>query len=170
MSAHTTTIRALSRQNAYANQVLFSVARTLSQAQLEATTSPSRETAYTLLVHVLAAEAHYLSQLTGSGPTLTPAIRSAFEQVQAFAADHQRRLDAYVNTLSEDDLLRPVTIKFSAIGEFQFAVWQVLLQVFLHSAQHRGELSILLSGLGHPLPIDDVIVHFARESGQPWPH
>ncbi|MFN8455860.1 MAG: hypothetical protein U0401_14540 [Anaerolineae bacterium] len=39
----------------------------------------------------------------------------------------------------------------------------------LHSAQHRGELSILLSELGHPLLIDDIIVRFTEESGQSWP-
>ena len=38
---------------------------------------------------------------------------------------------------------------------------------FMHSAQHGGELSILLSALGYPLPIDDIIVRFTEERGQP---
>ncbi len=52
---------------------------------------------------------------------------------------------------------------------FQFPMWQLLSQAFVHSTHHRGELSIVLTELGHPLPTLDIIVHFAKESGQAWP-
>jgi uncharacterized damage-inducible protein DinB len=45
----------------------------------------------------------------------------------------------------------------------------LMLQSLIHSVHHRGELSIVMTGLGHPLPTLDIILHFARESGQPWP-
>jgi uncharacterized damage-inducible protein DinB len=39
----------------------------------------------------------------------------------------------------------------------------------MHSTHHRGELSIVLTELGYPLPTLDIIVHFAEQSGQAWP-
>jgi uncharacterized damage-inducible protein DinB len=48
-------------------------------------------------------------------------------------------------------------------------VWQLLIQGFLSSTHHRGELSIVLTQLGHPLPTLDIIIHFVEQSGQTWP-
>jgi uncharacterized damage-inducible protein DinB len=45
----------------------------------------------------------------------------------------------------------------------------LLAQAFVHSTHHRGELSIVLSHLGHPLPTLDIIIPFVTWSGQKWP-
>ena len=45
-----------------------------------------------------------------------------------------------------------------------------LLALYIYNSIHRrGELSIVLSGLGHPLPTLDIILHFFAQSGQEWP-
>lgn len=162
-------IGALARQNADANRILFQVATRLTLAQLEAARSPSRESADRLLVHVLTAEVFYLRQLGGVGPTFNAALADSLDGIAQFAAEHHDRLLSFITRLSAADLAREVPITFSNGAQYRFLTWQVLLQVFGHSAQHRGELSIVLSELGHPLPIDDIIVRFAQESGQPWP-
>ena len=169
-SAITQVFSVLARQNAYANNILFRVASKLSREELEAAKSPSRESAYRLLVHLLSAEAYYLTQLRGGGRTISKEMMTSFGEIVRFAADHNDGFVDFVASLSDDDLTREVTIEFSDKSQFRYLVWQVLTQVFLHSAQHRGELSIVLSELGHPLPIDDIIARFAKESGQPWPY
>lgn len=161
---------ALARQNAYANNILFQVAAKLTPAELEAAQSPSRESAYQLLVHLLTAEAFYLAQIGGEARTINKETRATMEQLVLLATAHNDSFVAFVTALREDDLTREVTLEFSNKSQFRYLVWQVLTQVFLHSAQHRGELSILLSALGHPLPIDEIIIRFAEESGQPWPY
>ncbi|MDO9121852.1 MAG: DinB family protein, partial [Anaerolineaceae bacterium] len=74
----------------------------------------------------------------------------------------------YLNWVTNEKLLEIVDIP---IGEhpFKLARWQLLTQSLLHSAHHRGELSIVMTGLGHPLPTLDAIIAFIHESGQTWP-
>ncbi len=68
----------------------------------------------------------------------------------------------------EEELQREldVTIRGEPV---HLPVWQLLLQAFIHAVHHRGELSILLSQIDHPLPTLDIILHFVEESGQDWP-
>lgn len=37
------------------------------------------------------------------------------------------------------------------------------------SFHHRGELSVVCTGLGYPLPTMDIILHFINQSGQSSP-
>jgi len=46
--------------------------------------------------------------------------------------------------------------------------WQMLAQSLLQSIHHRGELSIVMTQLGYPLPTLDPIIQFIKESGQVW--
>ncbi len=158
------------RQNAYANNILFQVAAKLTVAALEAAQSPSRESAYALLVHLLTAEAFYMTQVGGNTQLINKAAVTTIDQLVSLATVHNERFVAFVAALHDGDLVREVTVEFSDKTQVRYQVWQVLMQVFLHSAQHRGELSILLSALGQPLPIDEIIVRFAEENGQPWPY
>jgi uncharacterized damage-inducible protein DinB len=48
-------------------------------------------------------------------------------------------------------------------------LWLLLMQAFVHSTLHRGELSIVLSNFGHPLPTLDIIIPFIEWNGQIWP-
>ncbi len=71
-------------------------------------------------------------------------------------------------SLTEGDLARDMTIQLRD-HSFLFPMWQLLAQAFVHSTHHRAELAILLGQMGHPLPTLDIIIHFAKESGQEWP-
>lgn len=161
---------ALARQNAYANQILFQEASKLSLETLEATKSASRESAYRLLVHLLTAETLYFRQIKGdNGRVIDKEATASLDSLVAIAAQHGPEFLEYVSALTDEDLERDTIFQFSNGGRVHYPVWQLLTQVFMHSNQHRGELSILLSELGHPLPINDILVRFTEESGQPWP-
>lgn len=161
---------ALARQNAYANDMLFQEASKLSLEELIGTKSPSRNSAYQLLVHLLAAEGNYWGQICGERRrNVNQVAATSITEIVSVAAEHNEGFLKFVTSLTDDDFGRAVTFEFSNGSRLVYPVWQLLTQTYLHSMQHRGELSILLSELGHPLPIDDIIVRFTEESGQPWP-
>lgn len=162
-------VAVIARHNVHANEILFREASRLDRQILEGTSSPSRESIYQLLVHLLAVEMNYLSQITGGDRVLSDEDRSSMLTLSAGAEVHRARLLTFVSSLTDAELMRETPFRFSTGATLRYTVWQILTQIFLHSAQHRGELSILLSELGHPLPIDDIIVRFSDESGQAWP-
>ena len=69
--------------------------------------------------------------------------------------------------VSEDLLAQEIIIPIGG-QDIKLARWQFLTQSLMHSTHHRGELSIVLTGLGHPLPTLDIIIEFVQESGQQW--
>lgn len=162
-------IQVLARHNAHANSILLREVSQLGTDVLQTARSPSRDSAYQLLVHLLVAEDNYLSQVRGVERTLRLQGADSLEQLLPVATEHTLLMLEYVSALTDDDLEREISFQFSNGSQLRFAAWQLLTQALMHSNQHRGELSVLLSELGHPLPIDDIIVRFAEESGQPWP-
>ena len=122
------------------------------------------------IVHLLTTGTFYLTKIGGDALPINQERLTTIDELVLFATAHNKRFVAFVTTLHDEDLAHEVTVEFSDKSQVRYLVWQVLTQVFLHSAHHRGELSILLSALGQPLPIDEIIVRFAEESGQPWPY
>lgn len=159
----------LARQNAYANRILFDETVQVGQDALEEAKSPSRESAFQLLCHLAAVEDNYLSQIQGTARRFGQAAALSLTEVAALADATSKALLDYVMALCESEFDRVVEFRFSTGALVRYPVWQILTQILIHSTQHRGELSVLLSALGRPLPIDDIIVRFTDESGQDWP-
>lgn len=158
----------LAKYNALANHLLFETVGNLSTSELEITPSPSRKNIFRLLQHLLAVEAHYLAQWQGNNFDFDAQALSTVESLQVFASQVDVSLINLVTSLKEKDLFQEKTIQIGGY-DFQFTTWQILLHIFMHSAQHRGELSVLLSFKGQSLAIPDIITQFAQESGQTWP-
>ncbi len=159
----------IARQDVYANQIVLREASRIDPVILEASASPSRGSVFGLLIHLIGVEVNYLGQILGGDNVLSDPARTSIAALAVAADAHYARLLGYVDGLTDVELARAVPFRFSTGAVLQFTAWQLLTQLFMHSAQHRGELSILLSELGQPLPIDDIIVRFADESGQAWP-
>ncbi len=156
---------ALCDYNVYANQLVFEVVQRLTADEFTRPASPSHESVQKMLEHMLALEATFLARCQGTTPdwpelpTLADLIRHGKEVEQA--------TQDFIAAQTEDDLHREI-VPFTK-QSLHFPVWQLLLQVFMHSAHHRGELSIVLTELGYPLPTLDIILHFTAQSGQVWP-
>jgi uncharacterized damage-inducible protein DinB len=118
-----------------------------------------------MLEHLLAVEAVFLARCQAT-PIERPDLPTLADLIRYWAGVEQATQD-FVAAQTDADLKREV-IAFST-QPLHFPVWQLLLQAFMHSTHHRGELSIVLTELGHPLPTLDIIVHFAEQSGQAWP-
>jgi uncharacterized damage-inducible protein DinB len=154
--------------NAYANELLFQVIQELSDEQLDAQSSPSRGTVRTLLIHMLAAENYFLSACTGRQFGFDPKNRSTPPSIMQHWLELAEEQQIYLNSVSEGDLAEIIAIAFGK-HTLHLPRWQLLTQAVVHSIHHRGELSIVLSQMGHPLPTLDPILHFVHQSGQDWP-
>ncbi len=161
-------LQALYTYNHYANSLVLDVADKLTEEELARPVSPSHDSAHGLLTHMLGVETFFLATCREVAPDFesvdwsTPAkIRAAWEQL----AEEQQ---AFLATVSAADLARVLTLPFRQSG-LHLPMWQLLTQAMLHSVHHRGELSIVLTRLGYPLPTLDAILHWVKESGQVWP-
>jgi uncharacterized damage-inducible protein DinB len=159
---------ALYNYNIYANRLVLDTAASLSDEEFTRPASPSHESVQMLLLHMIRAETFFLKQSQGQPVLPRPAAAPSLAQIRAYTDQLAQEQEAFVRSLAENDLKREVEYEMGG-HPFRLAVWQMLAQAFVHSTHHRGELSIVLSGLGYPLPTLDIIIPFVTQSGQEWP-
>lgn len=160
----------LHKYNSHANQLVLQTAIAMDEASFTSQSSPSHGSVQALLTHMLTTEFFFLARSEGKpvNPKGAPDKTLSLQEITvAFSQIAEERLK-YLNWVTDEKLLEIVDIPL--VGQpFKLARWQLLTQSLLHSAHHRGELSIVITGLGHPLPTLDPIIEFIQESGQTWP-
>jgi uncharacterized damage-inducible protein DinB len=153
--------------NAHANQQVLAVAAQLSADQLVQEASPSHGTVRELLIHMLGGERYFLAACQGSAfrPEEFESL-ATLDEICEYWQRLAREVHAFIAGLDDMDVARDQAI---ALGpqEYHFPLWQWFAGSFAHSAQHRGELSIVLTKLGHPLPDIDMLVYLIEQTGQP---
>ncbi|MBI3173563.1 MAG: DinB family protein [Chloroflexi bacterium] len=159
---------ALYAYNAYANRLVLDTAEKLTADEFTRKSSPSHDSVRGILAHMLECEAYFLSLCQGlpilveeAGLPNLPSIRRTWDELE------QQQVD-FLRALSDANLTRPVQMQIRG-RQLVFPIWQMLTQAMIHSTHHRGELSIVLTELGYPLPTLDIIGHFIQQSGQEWP-
>jgi uncharacterized damage-inducible protein DinB len=160
----------LHNYNSYANGLVLKTALVLDEAAFTAQSSPSHGSVQALLMHILAVEASFLAKCKGEAPqgkVFETEEMALTEIAEEFARVADAR-GAYLGAVSEDELAEFITIQIGG-KPLRLGRWQLLAQSLLSSMHHRGELSIVMTGLGVPLPTLDPILQFVRESGQEWP-
>ena len=161
------TLLALAGYNVYANRLVMDTAAKLSEEELTRKCSPSQGTVRALLLHMLGGEAYFLA--ASQQRPFDPPKLSTLAEIRAYTMQVGQELKAFVAASSEDELERVLAVDIA--GEsFRLPIWQLLSQAVMHSTHHRGELSIVLTQLGYPLPTLDILIHFIEQSGQVWPH
>jgi RimJ/RimL family protein N-acetyltransferase/uncharacterized damage-inducible protein DinB len=117
--------------------------------------------ALALLAHVLGAEHVWLSRLRGTAPTVAVWPELDLERCRALARANTEAYRDFLFGLEPPDLDRPVEYRNSAGDRFTSSVTDILLQVFLHGAYHRGQIATRLRAAGvAPEPTD--YIAFAR--------
>jgi len=162
------TLGALAKYNAWANRTVLTVAATLSQEELAAQSSPSHSSVSQLLLHMLECETFFLSLCRGTPFVRLPALPTMAD-IRAHWDGLSRELCDFVASLTPDGLGRVLQVEIAG-SQYQLPIWQLLSQAIVHSTHHRGELSIVLTALGRPLPNLDILLHFIEQSGQAWVH
>lgn len=161
-------LHTLTQYNAYANRILLEAASRLSAEDLDNAPYLSHASGIKLMRHLLAVEAYYLAQCQEQPADVDRHTLTTIEGLIQAGKIIGDEMQAFTASLSADDAARILDVSISGYA-FRFPIWQLLLQVFMHSGHHRGELAVLLTSLGSPPNIEDIIVRFAEESAQPWP-
>jgi uncharacterized damage-inducible protein DinB len=155
--------------NDYANQLLLGTAAKMTAEELTRKSSPSHDSVKGLILHFTVCEYSFILRCIG-----TP-LESITEDFDNFTLDQLRSFFAkvsalrkeYLESVSEESLneVLPLTIRGVPLS---LPRWQMLAQSLLQSIHHRGELSIVMTSLGYPLPTLDPIIQFINQSGQVW--
>ncbi len=159
---------ALARYDAAMNDVLFETIEHLTETELSQS-SPIRKSIRTLLHHLLATKPFFVAACQQRPFDLkSDRFWNTASDMHAFARRYSEESQAYIESLDAAELVRIAEFKIRDHA-YRLSVWQLLTQAFMHSAQHRGELSALLTNQGHPLALQDIIAQFLEESGQSVP-
>ena len=66
---------------------------------------------------------------------------------------------AYVSRLDEPTLSEKIRYRGQSEGDFQNELWAILMQFIYHGTQHRSELALKLTELGHSVGNLDLIIY-----------
>ncbi len=159
---------ALYEYNQRAVTLVLDVADQMTEEEFERKIGPSPGSVRGLLVHSMATEANFLAACQGHQLEFDAANFQKREEIRAYWDGLEHRMRSYIRDLSDEELQHELNVVIRS-EPMRLAVWQLLLQAFIHAVHHRGELSILMAQLGRPLPTLDIILHFIEQSGQSWP-
>jgi uncharacterized damage-inducible protein DinB len=153
----------------FANTLVLETAAKMSEEELSRNSSPSNGSVMGLLHHMLRVEVRFLAEcenipiesiyLINTTPTLQEIVTS-FNTLE-------KEQGQYLDRVTDEELSQKISVTIRA-KSFLLPRWQFLSQSLLQSIHHRGELSIVMTQLGYPLPTLDPIIQYATESGQAW--
>ena len=108
-----------------------------------------------LMAHILGAEHVWLARLNQRSPAIAVWPDLSLEACAELAAATHREFESLLVTLDDENLGREEPYTNSAGQHFRSTVLDILLQVALHGAYHRGQVAQLLRQAGStPIPTD----------------
>ncbi len=151
MTAARTMLTGIYQHSQFANARLLDQAETLADEELDAERPGMFGTIRVTLQHMMQAQHSWLRRSQGLDP-VEPWTADAFPTI----ADLRNQWDAldaenlaYVATLTDDQLLEIIHIRAWSGWEMDAPRWQALVHQAFHQHQHRGELAMVLTNLGH---------------------
>ena len=152
-----TAVRRLYSYGAAANEQVLEAAGRLSAEQFTAPVIEGQPSVRDTLVHIAAAQLVHLCWWDGS-LTREESFARGFpvadypdiDAVAAFMRDAETQTASFLATLQGDDDLGRVYERTLADGSAgERALWEMLLHVANHGTQHRAEVAVMLTVLGH---------------------
>jgi len=133
------------RQNGWANRTIIDACRSLTDAQLDATTLGTYGSIRDTLLHIVSSEAGYSIRL-GHEPSPRLQRDAAWPGLDAVAVMASAAADALV-AASQDPANRTLQVG-SDTDRFDVEAEVILVQAFNHSTEHRSQISTILTTLG----------------------
>lgn len=143
-------VRELFRWNRWANHELLAAVEALDAERYTRDLGSSFPSVRDTLVHVLTAEWLFAERFAGVSPQrmLDPLDYPDLATLRARWAEVEAAQDAHLAGLADADLARPFSYLDPRGERWEYAAWQGLLHVVLHSAYHRGQVVTMLRQLG----------------------
>jgi len=162
MHAH---FRAFAGYNAWANRRLYDATAKLPEAEYMKPRPAFFKSIHGTLNHILVADRIWLGRLEHRDPHIKSLDQILYGELAGLRVARQAedaRLIAFVDRLTEAELLGSATYKNTQGKPFTTPLAQVLAHLFNHQTHHRGQATDLLAQTGVPPPELDLI-YYLRE-------
>jgi uncharacterized damage-inducible protein DinB len=151
-------LRAMARNNAWANHRLLNACAQLSGEDYRARRTSFFPSIHLTLNHILLVDWYYLDALDNGGRRwrelygLGDQPCPSFTELRRAQTAADRRLIAYCEGLAEDRV--DATVILNRPGDVQYPerASAVLAHLFQHDIHHRGQIHAMLAGTGVPPP------------------
>ena len=165
--------RDLARYNRWMNDRLYAVAATIADADRKRDAGAFFGSLHRTLNHLLLTDRAWLGRITrdatiaesrdADGQPIAPSGRldqelyTDFEQLRRERARTDADLVAWADTLDEVTLAGPIRYRTSKGEACEHPLWWAVTHLFNHQTHHRGQVTTLLSQLGHDPGVTDLI-------------
>jgi uncharacterized damage-inducible protein DinB len=157
--------------NGWANARIYEACALLSDEEFCADKGAFFGSAQRTLNHLLAADRIWLKRFTGIGeaPTsLGAVLHENFSDLHAARKAEDQRIIDWVDGLTEADFSKIISYSpVSMPGKIELPLGPVLTHVFNHQTHHRGQVHTILTSLGQPSVVLD-LVYFLLGEGKRW--
>ncbi len=114
------------------------------------------------IAHVLSAEKLWLERLRGEAQTMPVWPTASVDECAALADDLSRQWEKYLRERSETGFEEEVEYRNTRGEKWSSRVEDILTHVLMHSAYHRGQISLELRSAGAEPAVTDFI-HAVRK-------
>lgn len=161
--------RQLYEYNIWANRRLWDCVMQISEAQFDADNAHSRGPIHVQVAHIMGVEFWWFKFLsTGQLDFAGEADYATRQTISAKWEETEAMSRAYLGGLTDTELQREVKPEFWTAEQPPIKVWEAIMQVLLHSADHRAQALAALHAVGGPTtPQDFLFYHFDR-AGVSW--
>ncbi len=159
-------LRELFAYNRWANHRILDAAAKLNDEALDKDLGSSFPSVRATLAHILSAEWAWLSRWQGTSPTGVPDSwdLSTLDAIRKRWAEVERKQQAFIDALGEDDLRRAVSYRNIKGEPFTNTMAQMLRHVVNHSTYHRGQVITMLRQLGADAVSTDLITYYREHA------
>ena len=156
--------------NKWANGRIYDAAATLSPDELERNMGAFFKSMIGTLNHMVAADRIWMKRFTGEGeaPTSLDAIIARdFAKLRTLREAEDARIMKWIGSLKEKDLAGRFT--YTTVSDMRTVSQRLapaLAHFFNHQTHHRGQAHVLLTALGQPSVVLDLIYFQRTEEGR----
>lgn len=154
--------------NSWANHRAIDACSKLTPEQFTRDLGSSYRSVRDTLAHIYGAEWVWLERWLGRIPSSLPTSADFpdVETLRARWAEHERKLNAYISSLTPNELQRVMKYKNTKGTVFENPVGPSLQHLINHSTYHRGQITTLLRQLGATPATTDLIAFYREGAAQ----
>lgn len=162
MTVSRTMLDGIYRHSRFANARLLDQAEQLTDAELDADRPGMFGTLRSTLLHMMQAQRSWLRRFQELEP-IAPWEPEEFPTIASMRStwdELDRETLAYIDSLSDEQLLEVIHITSWAGWAMDNPRWQAIVHQAFHQHQHRGEVAMVLTTLGHSPGEIDIFDYF----------
>ncbi|MDI7861073.1 DinB family protein [Rhizobiaceae bacterium n13] len=163
--------RMFAAYNRWANTIIYQSVAELTEAEYRQDMGAFFGSIHRTLNHVLVADRIWMKRFTGAGDVPGRLDHVVFDELTVLTRARQTedvRIIDWIATLDDDDLSGKLTyVPISNPVEVTQRLSPALAHFFNHQTHHRGQVHAMITTLGRPSPILD-LVYFLRDQGKQW--